>query len=246
MPVPQKLRCRVERLIDHGDHVYTVDLIPERRAPQFRPGQFLHLALDEYDPSGFWPDSRVFSIASSPTQRDCLRISFSVQGHFTARMERELAENRHVWVKLPYGEFVIDETRDVVLLAGGTGITAFTAFLEGLTLEFRHSVYLAYGARNKNLLIYRDRIAEQARAISQLHTLYFVERDTNEPAMSAGETISGETIGRLSVAVIWNKISSSPNALYYISGSPLMLKAISQELRAGGVAADAIRIDAWE
>ena len=246
MAVAQKLRCLVERIIDHGDHVYTVDLVPERRVPQFRPGQFLHLALDEYDPSGFWPDSRVFSIASSPSQRERLRISYSVQGRFTARMERELCENRNVWVKLPYGEFVIEDTRDVVLFAGGTGVTAFTAFLEGLTTEFRHSVYLTYGARNKNLLIYRDRVEERARAVSQLHPFYFVERDTNEPAVREGTTSSGETVGRLSVTAIWNKIPPNADALYYISGSPVMLKAISQDLSAHGVAPNAIRIDAWE
>ena len=34
---------------------------------------------------------------------------------------------------MPYGDFVVDGRADVVLFAGGTGITAFTAFLEGLT-----------------------------------------------------------------------------------------------------------------
>ena len=32
----------------------------------FKPGQFLHLALDAFEPGGFWPESRVFSIASAP------------------------------------------------------------------------------------------------------------------------------------------------------------------------------------
>ena len=117
MAVAQKLACQVERIIHHGGHVYTVDLGPERPAPRFRPGQFLHLALDAYDPSGFWPESRVFSIASSPMQRDRLRITYSVQGRFTARMEKELAEGQWVWIKLPYGEFVVEDTRDVVLFA---------------------------------------------------------------------------------------------------------------------------------
>jgi NAD(P)H-flavin reductase len=105
MPVVQKLRCQIEKIVDYGDHVYTVELRPERPARKFLPGQFLHLALDEYDPSGFWPESRVFSIASSPGQRERLRISYSVRGRFTARMEKEMRQGRWVWVKLPYGEF---------------------------------------------------------------------------------------------------------------------------------------------
>jgi len=90
MPTPQKLRCQVQKISNHGDHVYTVNLAPERPIPRFRPGQFLHLALDDYDHSGFWPESRVFSIASSITQRNVLRISYSVRGRYTARMENEL------------------------------------------------------------------------------------------------------------------------------------------------------------
>ena len=167
MATAQKLRCQVVRIVDHGEQVYTVDLRPERPAPRFRPGQFLHLALDEYDPSGFWPESRVFSIASAPAQRDLLRISYSVRGRFTARMAQELAEGGWVWVKLPYGEFVIEDGSDVVLFAGGTGITAFTAFLDGLTPAFPHAVYVAYGARSSDLLIYRDLMDARVRLSSK-------------------------------------------------------------------------------
>jgi NAD(P)H-flavin reductase len=103
MPAPQRIRCQVEAIATHGEHIYTVDLRPERRVPAFRAGQFLHLALDEHDPSGFWPESRVFSIASAPAQRERLQIAYSVQGRFTARMEIELAVGKSVWVKLPYG-----------------------------------------------------------------------------------------------------------------------------------------------
>ena len=79
----------------------------------------------------------MFSIASSPRERDRLTITYAVKGAFTTRMERELAVGREVWVKLPYGEFVIDPTRDAVLFAGGTGVTAFTAFLQSLTPDAR-------------------------------------------------------------------------------------------------------------
>ena len=199
MATAQKLRCQITRLVDHGEHVYTVDLRPERLVPRFRPGQFLHLALDAYDPSGFWPDSRVFSIASAPTQRDLLRISYSVRGRFTARMARELAEGGHVWVKLPYGEFIIEDTSDIVLFAGGTGITAFTAFLDGLTPAFEHAVYVAYGARTTELLIYRNLLAARVALIPGLRACYFVER--GEPSLDT-------TVGRLSVAAIWPHIAA--------------------------------------
>lgn len=241
MTVAQKIRCRVERIADHGEQAYTVDLAPERRVPVFQPGQFLHLALDAYDPSSFWPESRVFSIASAPHQRERLSITYSVQGCFTARMEKELAEGKFVWIKMPYGDFVINGVSDVVLFAGGTGITAFTAFLDGLAPTFPHKVYLAYGARDSNLLIYRDLVQRRAAMISQLKPFYFVEQDAD------GESAArAETVGRLSVAAMWQRIENPLAATYYISGPPTMLKAIARDLSERGVRADAIRIDAWE
>src|SRR6188474_1903347 len=99
MAAPQKLLCAIDRIVDHGERVYTVALRPERGVPRFRAGQVLHLALDPYDPSGFWPESRVFSIASSPAQREVVRITYAVHGRFTARMEAELVEGKQVWIK---------------------------------------------------------------------------------------------------------------------------------------------------
>ena len=240
----QKLACRVERIINHGERVYTVALRPERRAPRFHAGQFLHLALDPYDPSRFWPESRVFSIASSPAERDLLRISYSVRGRFTARMEGGLVEGRQVWIKMPYGEFVVDSRNDVVLFAGGTGISAFTAFLEGLTADASHSVTLAYGARTSDLLICRDIVDRSAKTLSALNVLYFVEDATTVDAPD-GDRCSME-VGRVSVAALWPRLVRPLEATHYISGPPAMLLTIGQGLRARGVPPEAIRIDAWE
>jgi NAD(P)H-flavin reductase len=240
MAVPHKMRCRVNDVIDHGDHVYTVDLIPDKTVPQFRPGQFLHLALDAYNPGDFWPDSRVFSIASSPLKRDRLRISYSVRGRFTARMEKELHVNRCVWTKLPYGDFVIDQGRDVVLIAGGTGITAFTAFLDSLTSNFPNNVYLVYGSRQRQLLIYRTLLERLVRDVPRFHVFYFVEHGGDEGPGA------DEYIGYLSVEPVWPKVLNPRVAMYYLSGPPAMLSAVSQDLLKRNISPESIHVDAWE
>jgi ferredoxin-NADP reductase len=242
--VTEKLPCRITRIVNHGDRVFTVCLRPERVAPRFRPGQFLHLALDPYDPSGFWPESRAFSIASSPSEREALRISYSVQGRFTARMERDLVEGQSVWIKMPYGDFVVDSRVDTVLFAGGTGITAFTAFLESLSPDMHQSVVLAYGARTSQLLIYRDLVQRCASSTSSLDVSYFVEQCTGaDPAMEHDGVCPH--IGRVSVAAVWPNLRRPIDAAYYVSGPPAMLDTISQDLRARGISPEAIHIDAW-
>ena len=241
MPAPQRIRCQVEAITAHGDHVYTVDLRPERRVPVFRPGQFLHLTLDPYDPSAFWPESRVFSIASAPAQRDRLSIVYAVQGRYTARMEKELGVGQAVWVKLPYGDFVIDGKTDVALLAGGTGISAFTAFLEALSPDFPHAVYLFYGARQPSLLIYAPLAERLAQAVPGFHRFYFVEH------LPDGDSLPPHTAqGRLSVEAAWSHIANPDAATYYLSGPPLMLRSLTGDLRTRGLPPEAIRTDAWE
>ena len=247
MATPQKFRCRINKITDHGDHVYTIDLAPERPVPRFKPGQFLHLTLDDYDPSGFWPESRVFSIASSPAQRNDLRISYSVRGRYTARMENELQEGRMVWVKLPYGDFVIRDANNVALLAGGTGITAFTAFLTNLTPDHPRMVYLIYGARNCDLLIYKDMIENQANLIPRLKTFYFIETQQTQQTQRTPQT--QETLifeGCLSLESIWDRLENPQETTYYIAGPPAMIKALTGNLLKKNISPEMIKVDAWE
>jgi ferredoxin-NADP reductase len=239
----QKLNCVVEQIIDHGERVYTLALRPERPVPRFRAGQFLHLALDPYDPSGFWPESRVFSIASPPAERDLVRITYAVHGRFTERMESELVEGKAIWIKMPYGDFVIENHADVVLFAGGTGITAFTAFLEDLPPANRHSVTLAYGARTSRLLIYRQVVERCARRVPSLDVAYFVEDAVHDGDEGRPAAV---TPGRVSVDAVWPRLRRPSDTTYYISGPPPMLKSIGQDLRARNISPEAIHIDAWE
>jgi ferredoxin-NADP reductase len=230
MAVARRLPCQVRSVTDHGDRVYTVELEPSLPVPRFTPGQFLHLALDAYEPGGFWPDSRVFSIASSPDDRDRLTITYAVKGVFTTRMERELAPGVTVWAKLPYGEFMVDPTRDAVLFAGGTGITAFTAFLRSLPPDHPHRVLLEYGARTDDLFVYGDLARERARTVATL----------------TADLVCEATNGRLSVERAWPAVAALAAPLFYLSGPPAMLSALTGQLTSCGVAPAEIRTDAWE
>jgi len=216
--------------VNHGEHVYTVHLRPGVPAPRFKPGQFLHLALDPYEPGGFWPESRVFSIASPPADRERLTLTYAVKGDFTGRMERELSVGSAVWVKLPYGEFVVDAEDDVVLFAGGTGVTAFTAFLHSLTSESAPRVLLCYGARRSELFVYHPLVEEcQRRAPGFEARLFAEDRD-----------------GRLSVEAVWNTVTRLHAPVFYLSGPPSMLSVISAELSDHGVPPEVVKTDAWE
>jgi ferredoxin-NADP reductase len=248
MSMPRKLRCTVQAILDHGEHVYTVDLTPSSPVPPFRPGQFLHLTVDEYDPSGFWPESRVFSIASSPRDRGRLRLCYAVKGRYTTRMEQRLRVGGEVWIKLPYGEFVIDPATAAVLLAGGTGISAFTAFLQALTTENQQRVCLIYGARAPELLLYRDCILDQSARVPHLEVVFFTE--AAEPAFSLAMAALPKAPlclpGRIDLDKVWPRLHQPTQQVFYLSGPPIMLGALGDGLVRRGVPPAQIRTDAWQ
>ena len=235
-----------------------MDLVPAAPVPSFRPGQFLHLTVDDYDPAGFWPESRVFSIASSPQDRKRLRICYSVKGRYTTKMEQLLKVGDELWIKMPYGDFVIDGVSDVVLLAGGTGISAFTAFLEALTPESKQQVTLIYGARNPELLLFQEMILSQLARVPGFNVIYFTETaDAAFAGRMAALPKPPQCItGRIALSPVLRPPSSdtgplisdlrSPTSVFYLSGPPVMLKSLAADLRAQGVAPENIRTDAWE
>jgi len=248
MSMPRKICCAVEAITDHGGRVYTVDLAPASPVPSFRPGQFLHLTVDDYDPSSFWPESRVFSIVNSPRERRRIRLCYSVKGRYTTKMEQTLKIGGTVWIKLPYGEFMIDGASDAVLLAGGTGISAFTAFIEGLKPEHLRPVWLVYGARNPALFLFCDMILDQLAQVPNFHVLFFTEAADAAFAgqMAALPRAPACLTGRISIDPVWPCVPVAANTVFYLSGPPIMLTTLTAQLKAHGVAPDRVRTDAWE
>jgi NAD(P)H-flavin reductase len=161
-------------------------------------------------------------------------------------MEDELHEGRWVWVKLPYGDFVIRDANNVALLAGGTGITAFIAFIDGFTNEFHNNIFLAYGARKPELLLYRDLIDAKAGTNNGFHAFYFVETDDKNKSGSTKIQSTGFFTGCLSLESIWDRLENPQETTYYIAGPPAMIQALTGNLLKKEISPEMIKVDAWD
>jgi ferredoxin-NADP reductase len=248
---PIRLRATIEQVITHGTGVYQVRMRPEVHVPRFKPGQFLHLALDDFDPTaGFWPESRVFSIASSP-EDELLEIVYSVKGRYTSRMAGEIAVGRHVWLKLPYGSFIIGRTRRdasaLVLVAGGTGLSPFIPFIRGSISEVNRPmgsrIVLHYGVRSLDMVLYSGLLSEAARRLVGFTWRLWVEE--GKGAAPAADMPVVPTRGRLDPDTVVRE-ESSHSAAYYLSGPPAMIEHFQHRLRELSVLEEHIHIDEWE
>ncbi|HUX43105.1 MAG TPA: FAD-dependent oxidoreductase [Rectinemataceae bacterium] len=248
MANPIKLRAEVTGVIPFGKGTYAVTFQPSVSVPRFKAGQFLHLTLEDFNPSdGFWPESRVFSIASASGMPE-LEIVYSVKGRYTRRMEEEIRAGRSVWLKLPYGSFTIDSTartgQDVVLVAGGTGISPFLAYMENLGggRERRPRVRLYYGIRENDMLLHGSMIGDRATG-SSIEANIFVE---NEEARLALPSAVRAERGRLDIDRIMDECSELAKPLYFLSGPPQMIVAFRDRIIERGTNFENIKIDEWE
>jgi ferredoxin-NADP reductase len=230
MSIVKKYRAKVEKIINPISDIFTVTFSSDKKF-QYNPGQFLHLALDEYDGIGQWPESRCFSMQSSPTE-ETLKITFAVKGSFTNRMKNELHEGKEIWLKLPYGELFTQPHNKVntVFIAGGTGITPFLSLFadESFNEYINPRIYL--GFRSKKYNIYENELREirnNSCNSNNLLKVYYEDKD-----------------GIIDIKTILKE--NGTNSDYFISGPPIMIKSFKSYLINSGLPEQKVLTDEWE
>ena len=130
--------------------------------------------------AGFWLESRVFSIASAPGQSE-VEIVYSVKGRYTKLMEQRLKPGYDLWLKLPYGDFIVDsyldDDQDVVRgrRYRNIAVSALHACLEELRKKNR-KVRLYYGVRDSSMILAMD-LLETCSKAGLIDVRVFIENE---------------------------------------------------------------------
>lgn len=246
MAQPIRFPARVEQITRHGPDVATYQLRATKRLPRFIPGQFIHLTMEPFDPASFWPESRVFSVANAVADRRTVELTISRQGAYTSKILDCLDVGDEVWAKGPYGEFTIDAGpgyRRAVLIAGGTGITPFCAFMDAAISQGAlplDSAQLHYGAKTPALLIYRALAERCAALVPSFQVRYYAEQATSSAD-------PGVHPGRLDLASIMDSCAKPAETAFFLSGPKVMIDSFAAQLQTSyGLPPEQVLIDAWE
>lgn len=151
---------------------------PLNEVVAYRPGQFLTLLLSQDDKKV----RRSYSMSSSPYTDVSLAITIKrVPGGFASNLLLDTIKEGDVLEAMePTGNFFPkqedDQTRQVVFIGAGSGITPLFSILKSiLMVEQESEVFLLYGSRNEESIIFNEKIsvlkAKYKERFTIVHTL---------------------------------------------------------------------------
>ena len=137
-----------------------------------RAGQFFRWRFVTPD---HWSTAHPFSLSAPPTD-DELRLTVKAVGDGSTRLQ-DVAVGTWVVAEGPYGAVTPERRtrRDVLMIAGGSGIAPLRALFEQLPLHEGEDLLLVYRARSAEQVIFRDELdavaaARGARVVYSLGT----------------------------------------------------------------------------
>ncbi len=232
---------RVAAIFEETPKVKTFRLMEPDKGPMpftFKPGQFLSFSA-EIDGR---PIRRSYTIASSPTQRDYVEL--------TVKREEHGAESRYLHdcvavgdlleVKGPSGVFTFTgtETDSIVLIAGGVGITPMMCITRFLTdRSYRGDIFLLYGVREPQQLIFREEIEYLRKRHANLH--FAATMSDADGTKWAGAK------GQITKEFIANSVPDIVRRRVHVCGPPPMMEAVQWALADLGIPKEKIKTEAF-
>lgn len=203
---------------------------PLNEVVAYRPGQFLTILLPQDDKK----IRRSYSMSSSPYTDVSLAITIKrVPGGFASNHLLDSVKPGDILETMePIGNFfpkqADDQTRQVVFIGAGSGITPLFSILKSiLMVEPESEVFLLYGSRDERNIIFKDKIdalkSKYKERFNLVHSL-------SQPSFEW----NGET-GRLNKTHILKIMESMPSlnkktAEYFICGPEDMMEEAHRAL----------------
>jgi len=245
-------RFVVDRKQPESDVITSFYLVPEDGGAisSFKPGQYVSVKVNI--PGAKNTMLRQYSLSCEPG-KPYYRISVKREDGSSDRPDGAVSNYLHETIKVgdvlelsaPAGEFVLDlrDTRPVVLLSGGVGLTPMVSMLNTLAAEADkgqtgRSVTFLHAAVNGNVHALREEVLAAAGRIGANAKVRFVYQSPTDADRAAG---AFDREGQIDAAYLAEQ--TPKDAVYYICGPVPFMKAMVQALKANGVEDDSIRYE---
>jgi ferredoxin-NADP reductase len=206
------------------------------RGFDFAPGQFLMVRLEGDGAT----HARCYSISSSPGVSGYLEFSVRRQGRASALLHDRVRPGSRLLVHPPLGRFTVpgDHDGDLVLIAGGIGITPLVSILRHtLAAQPLRRVALLYSVRSARDVPFHQELEWLATRHPQLRLVLTVTGPADEP---------GCRRGRIDEALLREAVHALVRPMFFICGPGPMIDGVRGLLHAIGVRPGFVRFEAFE
>ena len=196
---------------------------------RYRSGQFLSVRI----PGPHGALVRSYSLSSSPVcdAAPVITVRRVVGGQGSSWLHTHVRAGDPLDVSTPQGRFVLsDSQKDVVMIAGGSGITPCMSMMKTLLATSGRNIHLIYASKSAGSIIFHDALHRQRAAFETRLTCHF--------HISANHAEDAR-------AVFFARILPEPDREYYICGAPAFVESVSRHLTGAGVPAEAIHVEAF-
>ncbi len=240
-PRPARRTLRVAEIIEETPSTRTFVLEPGGDgAPPlaYRAGQHLTVIVEANGER----HRRCYSFSSSPLAdgRPAITVKRMPDGLVSRHLHDRVRSGDTLVVDEPTGNFTVDtdpsSARDIVLVAGGVGITPLISMAETvLRAEPGSRVVLLCGNRSEDEIIFAQRIARLAAEFAPR----LVVRHALDAAPEEWTGLRGALDGSLVLQALEGRAADA----YYVCGPEPMMRSVCEALAASGVANDRIHTE---
>lgn len=202
----------------------------------FIPGQFVMIHFVNGEQKEV---KRAYSIASAPSKENTIDLCIrKVPRGMASTFLHDLKDGESVKVTGPFGKFSLDPNivRDLVLIAGGTGIAPIRSILQTLPIkDLPIQIIFYFGINSLDDFLFKEEL-EKLRKLKNFKLVLVVKEDAGW---------DGEK-GYISEEILKKHTPDLANKEIYMCGPPQMIRFIKAYLPNLGAKPAQIHIDAWE
>lgn len=194
----------------------------------WKSGQF---SIFTFIQKGIPLQSHPFSISYAPQGKDEIRITVKNVGDYTSKIAT-LKPGSRVLIQGPYGIFgqQVELEKQVLLVAGGIGITPLRALFERYARHGR-DVILIFAAQKPEDFVLHKELDAVVKTYSNAKVIYVCEGLVNDPRFVEG---------RITKELLHNYVPNIPGRRAFVCGPPAMMKAVEQLLLSAHMPKDKI------
>ncbi|TBL74587.1 NO-inducible flavohemoprotein [Paenibacillus thalictri] len=241
-------RFKVAKKVKESDVITSFYLVPqdEGRLAEFQPGQYISVRLEI--PGETYTHIRQYSLSDAPG-KPYYRISVKREdalqdrpaGKVSVYLHEAVNEGDELHISAPAGDFTLaqQDSRPVVLISGGVGLTPLVSMLKTLAeISPKRQVAFVHAAQNGNMHALRQEVEELAARYPQVSAYWCYER----PSEQDRANLAFDKMGYIDSN--WLKsIVGEQNCTYYFCGPVPFMSAVYRILKDWGVPASDVHYE---